>query len=475
MSDAFLSLAARDDPHCEASVADRRGWASWLWRAPVEDPVDRRNAPTLQVVFLILGLMPPLLWGYRALFSGIPWRAGETTSMVSGLLVGAFALFGLLLIRRGRFQWAIRQMLALIALSMVFGYAVNGSAAQSYEQPLVVVWLVLAGLLVGRLALWLMYGAVLAAFIAGGLVDMRNDNPIDTIGNVAVSVTVSAVIFLLIAMLVDRSVRALRESLDDATRRGNALATANRRLEGEMAEREKVQQQLIQAQKVEAVGMLAAGVAHDFNHLLSLILGYAAKGRGLDDVAELKHALAGVEAAARRATAVTQRLLSFARRSAPHVERFDSGDALRDLQPLLRQLFAPDVRIAYELPEEPIPLDFDRGQFDLLVLAIAGNANDAMPMGGRFVIRLKAVGANEMQLDLCDSGEGMRGEVRERLFEPFFTTKPGMRGNGLGLPVANDLVRDAGGRIEVDSVVGAGTTVRVVLPLAESERKTEHV
>ncbi|WP_300615506.1 ATP-binding protein [Dokdonella sp.] len=451
-------------------MVPRPGFASWLWRAPVDDPVDRRNAPMLQVVLLLLGLAPPLMWGYRALFSGIPWRAGEATSMVSSLAVSVVALAGVLLIRRGRFQWAIRQMLALIALAMILGYAFGGSASQRYEQPLVVVWMVLAGLMVGRRALWVMYGCVLAAFVAGGFADLRAGNPIDTPPNVAVSIAISGLIFLLIAIVVDRSVRALRESLADATRRGDALAQANRRLEAEMVERERMQQQLVHAQKVEAVGLLAAGVAHDFNHLLGLILGYAAKGCGLDDVDGLKKALAGVEAAGRRATAVTQRLLTFARRGETRVERFDLGEALRDLQPMLRQLFAPDVRITCELPEALLAVDFDRGQFDLVVLAVAGNANDAMPDGGWFAIELRpAEDGSSAELSLRDSGQGMGKEARDRLFEPFFTTKPVGRGTGLGLSVASDLVRAAGGRIEVESELGEGTTIRVVLPLAEAE------
>jgi len=443
-------------------------WATWLWRAPVDDPVDRRNAPMLQVVLLVLGLAPPLLWVYRVAFSGIPWRAGETLSLSLSLVVSTFALVGVLLIRRGRFQWAIRQMLALIALSMILGHAFGSGAAQSDERPLVVVWMVLAGLMIGRRALWLMYGCVLVAFAAGGIADVRSGRPMDTAANVAVSTAIDALIFLLIAVVIDRSVRALRESLAEATRRGDAAALANRRLEAEMIERERVQEQLVHAQKVEAVGLLAAGVAHDFNHLLGLILGYTAKARVLDDADELRKALAGVETAGRRAAGVAQRLLSFAHRGETRVERFDVGDALRELQPMLRQLFAPDVRIACALPALPLAIDFDPGQFDLVVLAIAGNANDAMPDGGVFSIALRAI-ENDTQAELClrDSGHGMPADVRERLFEPFFTTKPPGRGTGLGLSVARDLVRAAGGCIDADSRPGEGTAIRVLLPLAE--------
>lgn len=471
MSDSVSTFSSEgtrtpsDSPHATPHATSRAGW---LWRAPVADPVDRRNAPMLQVVLLILGALPPLLWAYRIALSGIPWRSEETASAIMSMAVSAFALFGVALIRHGRFQWAIRQTLALIAIVMILSHALEGSNRQGYEQPLVIVWMVLAGLMIGRRALWLMYACVVAALVAGGVVDAGRGNPIDTPMNVAISVVIGAVIHLLIAIVVDRSVRALRESLDDATRRGDALAAANRRLQAEMAERERVQQQLIHAQKVEAVGRLASGVAHDFNHLLSLILGYAEKGRRLDDAGEAKKALAGVEAAARRATAVTQRLLTFGRRDPARVERFDLVDALRDLQPMLRQLFDPGVRIAYDVPDAPLPIEFDRAQLDLVVLSIASNANDAMPDGGRFevVLRTGEDGA-PVTLTLRDSGHGIEPHVRARLFEPFFTTKPAGRGTGLGLSVARDLVAAAGGRIEVDSEAGRGTAFRVVLPASE--------
>jgi signal transduction histidine kinase len=234
-----------------------------------------------------------------------------------------------------------------------------------------------------------------------------------------------------------------------------------------MAEREKIQAQLVHAQKVEVVGRLASGVAHDFNHLLGLILGYAAKGRHVDDSAELKNALAGVEAAGRRATAVTHKLLNFSRHEMTHIERFDAGDALRDLQPMLRQLFDPRVRLVCELTEKPAPVAFDRAQLDLVVLNIAANANHAMPEGGRFELALRTSDAgSQVEIELRDSGHGMDDEVRNRLFEPFFTTKPSGQGSGLGLSVAHNLIASAGGSVAVESAVGKGSTFRIRLPAA---------
>lgn len=442
------------------------GMTEWLKRVPVDDPVDRRNAPMLQVVLLLLGVLPPLLWLYRVAASNIPWRPGETLGMLVSLGISAIALFGVLLIRRGHFQWAIRQMLVLVALTMILSYATEGSAPQAFEQPLQVVWIVLAGMMIGRGALWLMYAAILLAYVAGGVHDAQTStSTVDTGLNLAMSVLIEGVMFLLIAVVVDRGVMALRETLVDATLRGDALALANRQLEIEMAERVRTEDQLIHARKVEAVGRLTSGIAHDFNHLLSLILGYAAKGRRSDDGEDLKRALAGVEAAGRRAAAVTGKLLEFSRGDTGRVERFDVAAAMRDLEPLLRQLFDTRVRIRFDLAQGPLPIDFDRAHLDLVVLNIAGNANQAMPGGGEFHLALRPSDDGAfVEIEMHDTGHGMSEEVRERLFEPFFTTRPAGQGTGVGLSVVHDLVVAAGGSIDVDSLPGQGSRFRVRLP-----------
>lgn len=462
-------ISANGEASADAGAVRLGGVRGWLANVPVADPVDRRNAPMLQVILLLLGTTPALMWLYRVVAVDIPWRPGEVQGMLLGLATCAVALFGVLLIRRGRFQWAIRQMLALIAVSMIYAYATQGSRPQMLEQPLLVLWIVLSGLMVGRHALWLMFAAVAIAFAASGVYDvLKAADAYATPLTETMYVLTEVVMFLMIAIVVDRSVKALRESLDEASQRGDALAAANRQLEVEIAERRRTQEQLIHAQKVETVGRLAGGVAHDFNHLLGLMLGYAAKGRRSDDGAELKQALAGVEAAARRGQAVTHKLLDFSRHDAARVEHFDAGAALRDVQPLLKQLFGPRVRIVGDIPGRPLPVLFDRAQFDLVVLNIAANANQAMPDGGEFRMTLRGVDG-AVEIELRDSGHGMSEEVRARLFEPFFTTRPVGQGTGLGLSVAHGAVVAQGGSISVDSVPGRGATFRVRLPGGEND------
>ncbi len=437
----------------------------WLADVPIVDVVDRRNAPMLQIVLLVVGVAPPLLWFYRIVFSDLAWRAGETASLLMSLVISAVAITSFALIRRGRFQWATRQLLAVVAVLVITAYVQTGFDRQGYEQPIQVVWLVLAGLVVGRKTLWTMYAVYLVAFAAGVWVDVHAPGPsrFSTGDRIGAGV-IGGVLFLLVAIVIDRSVAALRAALRDATRRGDELARTNARLNDEIAGRERVTEQLIHARKVEAVGHLASGVAHDFNHLLALVAGHARRGMRGETLDEAKHALTGIEAAARRAAAVAQTLLNFGRRDATLVEAFDVNEALAGMRPMLAQLFDAGVHVDIASSAAPAIIRFDRNQFALLVLNIATNAQQAMPEGGRFRITVDAHEADRVSIRFADSGRGMGDDVRQRVFEPFFTTKPAGQGTGLGLAVVADLVAAAGGRIDVRSRLDHGTTFRVDLP-----------
>lgn len=437
-----------------------RGVLDWFRDVPIADPVDRRNAPMIQVISLLLAMLPPLAWIYRASVD-IPWRPGEIASMVFSLAVSAAAGASFWLIRRGRFGAASYLLLAVFAVTVVPSYLSTGFDAQVYEQPILVIWMAIAGLVIGRRALWVMFACIAVAFCGGMWLEIARDGEVY---NRLVDLAARFAMFLMIAVVLDRSSVALRESLREANQRGNALAESNRLLEQEARERERAQEQLIHAQKVEAVGRLASGVAHDFGNLLSLILGYAGRGKRQDDPAALKEALAGVESAARRATLVTHKLLAFARQDETHLQTFDAGESLRELRPMLRQLFDPTVDVRLDVAEG-LPIRFDRTQFELMVLNIAANANHAMPGGGVFEVTA-GTGASGVAIGFRDTGTGMTPEVQARAFDPFFTTKPAGEGTGLGLSVARDLIQRAGGRIGVDSVVGAGTVIRIELPVA---------
>ncbi|MCQ4165355.1 sensor histidine kinase [Tahibacter harae] len=440
----------------------------WLRAVPVADAVDRRNAPTLQVVLLMLAGLPPLAWLHRVLFTERPWHPTETGAMLGSLGLSLLAALCVALIRRGRYQLALHLMLGAIAVLMMDAYVKQGMTANMFELPLQAAWLVVAGLMAGRRALWLLYLWLVLAFAAGSVTDFHVRPGMDTWGALASFALVMASIFLFITVVVDRGGVALRESLTAERARGDELAVAKTRLEAEMAERERLHQQLIHSQKVEAVGRLAAGVAHDFNHLLTLILGYAARGAAAEDRDQVRAALDGVESAARRASAVSRKLTSFSHRGMGLAEVFDLNAALAEMQPMLRQLFNPDVRIAFAPAPQPAQVRMDRGEFELIVLNLAANANYAMPDGGRFDIRVEPLADDRVLLSFGDTGHGMDEAVRQRLFEPFFTTRPDGQGSGLGLAVAYDVVTATGGALSVESAPGRGTTFRLELPLAGS-------
>jgi len=445
-----------------------RAFNTWLHRPAIADPVDRRNAPMLQVVLLILGTLPPLMWLYRIVGTDIAWRPGETASLLASLFISGMAVFCLALVRRGRFQWAIRQLLVVVAAMLLVAYASGGISSQTYEQPLQVMWLFVAGVMIGRPALWAMYAVLVAALFIGALSEAQMAGT--SLQHLVGDATIRSVMFLLIAVVVDRSVAALRGSLEEAIRKGDELALANTRLQAEIAARERAQEQLIHAQKVEAVGRMASGVAHDFNHLLTLILGYVERGKAGHDDQEWLRILAGVESAARRGTAITHKLLNFSRYDITRPERFDACEALGEMRPMLVQTLGAGIHLEMNLPSGACQIMFDRAQFGLVVLNCTINAAQAMPDGGRFEVMLRPLPDEAtIEILLRDTGPGIAPEIRDRIFEPFFTTKRVGQGTGLGLAIVSGLVTAAEGSIQVQSEPGQGATFLIRLPVAAED------
>jgi PAS domain S-box-containing protein len=245
----------------------------------------------------------------------------------------------------------------------------------------------------------------------------------------------------------------------------------------DVTERNELERQLRHAQKLDAVGHLAGGLAHDFNNVLTAIRGYSELLRlDLDDPAVARQDLQHIEAAVDRASAVTRKLLALSRNQPVQRTAVDVNAVARDLQPLLRQLLTDRIEVSLELDPQAWPVRADQGQLEQVLLNLATNARDAMPDGGRLRIatgRLAQAApgtgvagspSDYTTIDVSDEGHGMTPEVRARIFEPFFTTKTRERGMGLGLAVVMGIVSDSGGRIEVASTPGVGTNFRVLLP-----------
>jgi PAS domain S-box-containing protein len=229
---------------------------------------------------------------------------------------------------------------------------------------------------------------------------------------------------------------------------------------------EQAREQLFQAQKLEAVGQLTGGVAHDFNNILAVILsGVALIERQVGENPRLRHLLTEIRQAARRGEHVTKQLLTFSRRQALKPEVVDVAKRLNDMFDLLDRLLGDSIRVEMRVDRDVRPVEVDASQLELALLNVCLNARDAMPRGGTLIVSARNAG-DMVAISVADTGIGMPEEVRSRVFEPFFTTKEIGKGSGLGLSQAYGFAQQSGGRIEIESAPGKGTTVTLHLPAA---------
>ena len=294
---------------------------------------------------------------------------------------------------------------------------------------------------------------------------------------------------LLLARQNERLIANLRRVEEDLVRTNNSL---NERVEERTAqlaraieEKHQSDLQLVRAQKMEGIGRLAGGVAHDFNNVLTAIMGSASL---LRDMLHVGAAAARQEAdeiikGADRAARLTSQLLAFARGSLGAPGRVDLNHRLKELSHLLRRAVGETHRLEIVTLDNALVAWIDPGQFDQLVMNLVINAKDASPAGKTILVSLEKCKPNDpaasphgadrkLLLRVKDEGTGMPPEVVERIFEPFFTTK-GERGTGLGLSTCFGIVRRAAGTIEVESKPGHGSCFSVVLPLVEAEPASE--
>ena len=244
----------------------------------------------------------------------------------------------------------------------------------------------------------------------------------------------------------------------------------------DVTERRVFEEQLVQAQKMEAIGRLAGGIAHDFNNLLQVILGFCAMLRGYpEDRRALLNDLAVIEDSARKAAALTQQLLTFSRKQVTQPRALDARTLVRQSERMLSRVLGDNVQLIVHTGEEEAAVRADAGQLEQIVLNLAINARDAMPAGGRITIRVQVVsvplaaGADlppgrYVQLEVEDTGRGMDAQTLGHIFEPFFTTRAGAGGTGLGLSIVYGIVQQNGGRIRAHSVPGKGSTFTILLP-----------
>jgi two-component system cell cycle sensor histidine kinase/response regulator CckA len=278
-----------------------------------------------------------------------------------------------------------------------------------------------------------------------------------------------------------RSARFFVSSAEDAGKKGAMIYALD------TSEQRKLQEEFAQSQKMNAVGQLAGGIAHDFNNMLTAIIGYSdlllSSHRPTDpafrDIRQIKET-------ANRAAGLTRQLLAFSRRQTLRPQVLQLGDALSEVQNLLRRVVGEKNELELRLGRDLWFVKADITQFEQVVINLVVNARDAMPgSGGRVQIRTRNVAASEcasfneaalppadyVLVEVEDTGAGIPADVKEKIFEPFFTTKEVGKGTGLGLSTVFGIIKQSGGFIFVDSEIGRGTVFRIFLPRYVPEEK----
>jgi PAS domain S-box-containing protein len=247
-----------------------------------------------------------------------------------------------------------------------------------------------------------------------------------------------------------------------------------------VTEKKKLEEQLLHSQKMEAVGLLAGGVAHDFNNILSAIIGYGSliQVKTVAD-AQLSHYATEVLAAANRAANLTKSLLAFSRKQIIDPRPLMLKDVIGSIEKLLLRVIGEDIEFQTSCADENLTVMADRGQVEQVLLNLATNSRDAMPKGGALTIRMEPAVLDEVfarrpgyvkpghyvLITVADTGIGMEQHIKDRIFEPFFTTKEMGKGTGLGLSIVYGIVKQSNGYIDCVSEPGRGTTFNIYLPL----------
>ncbi len=264
--------------------------------------------------------------------------------------------------------------------------------------------------------------------------------------------------------------------------------TAGLILAVDITEQKKLEAQLQQAQKMEAVGRLAGGVAHDFNNLLTVILSYSQFLQTRLGVDHPSHKDAvEIHKAGKRAESLTRQLLAFSRQQVVRPKVLELGAVVEDLQKMLRRLLGEDIELVTDGDGDLGKVRADVGQIEQVIMNLAVNARDAMPTGGALSIETRNVDLTEayarthlgvspgryVMLAVSDSGQGISPEIRSRIFDPFFTTKEVGKGTGLGLSTVFGIVKQSAGHVEVYSEPGWGATFKVYLPRVDEEAEPQ--
>lgn len=436
------------------------------WREQVLDQT-LRWAQRLGLVLSAIGVV--------SMLSSNPARLLHPAAL---LMLGAFS--GTFLLRRPALPYRLRAQL-FCWLVLVTGSS-SIVAVGLLPGPVLCSALpvVCAGLFLGRRTMWLLLGvSTLSVAVLGGW-NAAHYSPALPAALPAIGFRFGAgyaLVTAALAVLVEHVVAHIERSLEassEALRRLNIAEQERRRTEQVLAE---TQSALQRSQKLEAVGRLAAGVGHDFNNSLQVVLSWASLLQGETDPKQLDEGLTAIQQAALQGSELTQRLLTFGRRDVRAPGAVNVAELLADAARSLRRMLPEDIVIDLQKEGPPAQVLADAAQLSHILLNLGLNARDAMPEGGRLTLGTRLLSRAQLPAGpawpsepdswvaiwVRDSGIGMSEETQAHIFEPFFTTK-GDRGNGLGLATSYALVEQNGGFIRVQSQQGQGTTLELYFP-----------
>jgi len=257
----------------------------------------------------------------------------------------------------------------------------------------------------------------------------------------------------------------------------------------DITQRRVLERQLLQSQKMEAIGRLAGGIAHDFNNLLGVVLGHTEiLGELAGHDPRLRKSVEAIQNATKRASSLTMQLLAFSRKQVVEPKILDLNASVREIEKLLHRVIGEDIELILRLHPRLSTIQMDPGQLDQILMNLVVNARDAMPQGGKLIVETTDVTLDEpyvgqhlgattgafVQLSISDTGCGMDQDTLSHVFEPFFTTKEKGKGTGLGLSTVYGIVKQSGGYIMAYSELGRGTTFKVYFPLVRGVPEAAH-
>jgi signal transduction histidine kinase/ActR/RegA family two-component response regulator len=430
------------------------------------DP-DGEGADVAAAASLELQLVAGLCVLVLGLFLAPALVRGELPAwQVAGSLAAlALGLAAIVLVRLGRPRAGVLALVAALWAHVALPMAVLGLRYSLLGTRFAMLPLVLAALMLGRREIWATFAVFAAAATAGAARDagrLGGSGPLPTLMP-ATPLLSTLVLYLVLALVLDRLAGSLRRALAESLRGNRALR-----------EQERMREELRQAQKLEAIGRLAGGVAHDFNNILTSILSTAsAAAEELPGGHPLRADLEQIAADGRRAGVLTHQLLAFARKEVVAPRLVELDEVVRSLGQLLHRVLGDRIRLDTRPGAAGAMVLLDRGQLEQVLINLAVNARDAMPDGGRLVVSTglaeTGAGVGRVVLSVADEGPGIPPEVLPHIFEPFFTTKAPGHGTGLGLSTCHGIVAQAGGEIAVESTPGKGARFEVRLPRASGQ------